>query len=896
MRRPRRLIDTATLVALLSASMPSPDVAAQTAEATVTGVVEGGSLASLENAQVTATSEATGLSYGTLSNAEGLFWIEGLPPGTYQVLVSSIGHAPSTPRTIDLGVGQTVRLVVRLEGDAVALPGIVVETDAIESTVPDVDFRIDAVRARTLPEESRSFVELAKLAPGVTTAPDSPEPVASITIGGLNQYATGIYLDGVSLSGPLFNDFVGGVPLLALREFEVKLGSYSSAYGPAAGLINATTRRGSNEFEAEGFALFRDETLNATGAFETEKPDFRRLHVGAAVGGPIARDRTHFFAAYERKSADFFRTVLTGGAFPSLEGTFAAPLTDDLFFARVDHRLNDRHDLSVRWAGRQTATITGLGPDPLCGFVSPSGMGTQEFVSDTPSGMHSVLGTHTWSPQPNVQNAVRVHWLRNTGARRARSQEEARGYPSACRGGDLFQAESVTGRASIRNDLSWGVGRHRLQFGVSVARSTVDTRSQLSGRGTFLYDADDAVDPYLAIVSVQGLSSDEASTEWGVYAEDRWSVTDRLTLTLGLRYDAETNGSNQGYVSELAGVLPFVPTQPRAADLNNVAPRVGVAWMPTASRSVVLRGGLGVYYGTSSLWFGGLESQGQLTAYYPAPGVSRVEDLPVDPSSIAEQERNILGPDWDAVRTVQGSLGFDWAAAPGWVVTLEGLASKSTNLPIQRQVNGTPASRNYPGFGRLWQVLSAGIATNRMATLGVRRQTESHFLDLHYTLSRSESTNDIWFQSSPETDLSVTSFEGELGRSGWDERHRLVGVAGIDAPFGTRFGVKGVYSSPRPFGLVVPGDPNGDQTPQNDRPVSLDRNSGEAHGFASLDLSLSRVFRLRGGELEARINVFNVTNRTNFAAVDVIVGSPTFGEASGAFPRRQVEIGVQARY
>ncbi|MBT8487360.1 MAG: TonB-dependent receptor, partial [Gemmatimonadetes bacterium] len=667
------------------------------------------------------------------------------------------------------------------------------------------------------------------------------------------------------------------------------------AYGPAAGLINATSRRGSNEVQAEGFALFRDKALNATGAFEAEKPKFRRLHVGAAVGGPIERDRTHYFLAYERKSADFFRTVLTNGAFPGLEGTFEAPLTDDLFFARVDHRLNDRNDFSLRWAGRETRSITGLGPDQVCGFLSPSGMGTREFVSDTPRGMQSVLASHIWTPRTSLQNSLRVHWLRNTGARRPRSETEAQAFPSACRGSDFFAAESVTGRTSVRNDLAWGVGRHRLQFGVSVARAQVDTRSSFHRNGTFVYGMDDDALPDFAVVSVQGLSSQEASTQWGLYVEDRWSVSDRLTLTFGLRYDAETNGSNQHNVSELAGVLPFVPTEPREADLNNLAPRIGLSWRPTRSRAVMVRGGLGVYYGTSSLWYGGLESKGQLVAFYPGPGVSNVEDLPVDPATIAEESRSVLGQDWDAVRTVQGSLGLDWGPAADWVVTLEGVASKSANLPIQRQVNGTGFDRNYPGFGDFWQVLSAGLATSQMATLGVRWQTALHFLDIHYTLSRSESTNDLWFFSIPEIDLAVTDFEGELGRSAWDERHRLVGVLGVDGPLRTRLGMKLVYSSSRPFDPLIAGDPNGDNTP-NDRPVSLERNSGEGRDFASLDLSLSRIFRLGAGELEARVNVFNATNRTNFTTIDRVVGSPTFGEPLGAHPRRQVEIGFLARY
>ena len=133
----------------------------------------------------------------------------------------------------------------------------------------------------------------------------------------------------------------------------------------------------------------------------------------------------------------------------------------------------------------------------------------------------------------------------------------------------------------------------------------------------------------------------------------------------------------------------------------------------------------------------------------------------------------------------------------GWAIRVDGIVASSVNLPIERLVNGAPGSRINPAYGDIWQILSEGEARNRMLTLGLRGQSRAAFFDAHYTLASREATNDLWFVTTPVVDTQVEDFSGEMGPAAWDERHRVVLLAGAEAPLGARFCLKFVYASAR---------------------------------------------------------------------------------------------------
>ena len=220
-------------------------------------------------------------------------------------------------------------------------------------------------------------------------------------MGALNRQSQGILVDGADFTEGMFGDMSGSVPMLAIREFEVIQSQYSAELGRAAsGIINVATRRGGNDFTFDAFGLYRHKVVSALGAFETEKPDFSRSHWGAAVGGPLVVDRAHFFATYEWRTQSDFATINTRGAFPSLDGTFRTPFTDNLMVVRIDHRANDAQQLTLRYSGEVGRQLFGVG-----------GRNTLQYGRNNTLDMHSALLTHRWSTRSTVLNETRLHFI-----------------------------------------------------------------------------------------------------------------------------------------------------------------------------------------------------------------------------------------------------------------------------------------------------------------------------------------------------------------------------------------------------------------------------------------------------------------------------------------------------
>ncbi|NIP56501.1 MAG: TonB-dependent receptor plug domain-containing protein, partial [Gemmatimonadetes bacterium] len=408
-------------------------------------------------AAVTARNVETGLSYATESTEAGDYWLGGLPPGTYEVRAERIGYAPTVRPSVALSVGTTLRMNISLRVRAISLDPIevVAAPPVVETTESDVSFVLDHERIARLPEESRQFLDLALLAPGATAAPDNPEAVPTTQIGALNAYSVGVLVDGGQLVHGGNNDYAGSFPLLAIREFEVLTGGFAAEFGQAAsGVVNAVTRRGTNDFSVESFGLYRNHRLNATGAFEAEKPEYERTHWGLAAGGPLERDRTHFFVAAERRTEDAFETVSTDGAFPALEGTFKVPFESTLVFARLDHRLAPDHDLTLRYGGELSTRRTDVGPSTSCAFFGGGNLASEEYGVEIEKDMHSLLGKHRWSLGGGALNEVTVHWV-GTWERRARLTDGPMlKYPSLCTGGNQFAWDTPNHRFELREDVS----------------------------------------------------------------------------------------------------------------------------------------------------------------------------------------------------------------------------------------------------------------------------------------------------------------------------------------------------------------------------------------------------------------------------------------------------------
>src|SRR5215467_1710869 len=321
----------AAMVVLMSSSL----VYAQVAGATLSGSVTDPSGLVLTGAQVSVANIATGVVRAVMSDSAGFYIAPNLVPGQYRINVEAKGFATSTANVI-LTVGANQSLDFRMKiGAATEQVEVNTEAPAVQLTSSDLSTVANATTVRELPLNGRSWTDLATLQAGVDNVQTQPSFTVGadrgnrgfgqqLTISGARPQQNNYRLDGISL-----NDYANGGPgsvlggnlgVDAIQEFSVITGNYSAEYGKTSGgVVNAVTRSGTNSFHGSAYEFIRNSALDARNYFDLSSiPPFKRNQFGGAVGGPIIKNKTFFFADYEgirqSKGISQFTTVPSDAA------------------------------------------------------------------------------------------------------------------------------------------------------------------------------------------------------------------------------------------------------------------------------------------------------------------------------------------------------------------------------------------------------------------------------------------------------------------------------------------------------------------------------------------------------------------------------------------------------
>jgi hypothetical protein len=212
---------------------------------------------------------------------------------------------------VRLTVGQVAQLAIKMEiGGADVL--VNVSGDSVELIEPgrtSLSNTIDQQRVENLPINERSATGFALTLSTVgrdNGRPIGPAPTSGLNIGGQRGRSTQVNVDGADFTDNSINAARSTVSMEAVQEYQVNTNSYTAEFGRATGgVVNVVTKRGTNSFSGNVFGFIRDKSIQATNPFSPiENPDFRRTQFGATLGGPIVKDKTFFFAAYERRQRD----------------------------------------------------------------------------------------------------------------------------------------------------------------------------------------------------------------------------------------------------------------------------------------------------------------------------------------------------------------------------------------------------------------------------------------------------------------------------------------------------------------------------------------------------------------------------------------------------------------
>lgn len=325
----RILLVCVAVVSCYSAAMSQ----AQSNAADLQGSVRDPSGAVVSGATVTARNTATNSSRDTTTNDDGFYKITNLSPGEYEVTVKAQNYKTAVVPSVKITVGQTANQDIPLEvGDLSATVTVTsVAPNIVETTATSVSATVDQQRIENLPINERNYLSFALTTSTVgrdNGRPIGPAPTTGLNFGGQRGRSNLVQVDGADNTDNSVNASRSTVSQEAVQEFQVVTNSFAPEFGRSSGgVVNVVTKSGGNTLTGNVFGFLRHKSFQARNPFApVDKPPFTRAQYGATLGGPLNKDRSFFFLAFEqrqRHESGFFTSDVTQG----LGGSVTIPLT-----------------------------------------------------------------------------------------------------------------------------------------------------------------------------------------------------------------------------------------------------------------------------------------------------------------------------------------------------------------------------------------------------------------------------------------------------------------------------------------------------------------------------------------------------------------------------------------
>jgi len=634
----RRRFLSAAIVLLLSCA----SAFAQQTTGNVTGRVLDPQGAAVPGVSITAKSAATGFTRTEVSDPEGLYRLPSLPVGIYDITAELQGFTTVVNKGIEVNVAQTVTLDFQMKVAALAeTVNVTGSTPLIQTTASGVGSVVDVKRIENLPLNGRQFANLAATVPGVGLSFHS-DPTKSTQYAPLVNGGAGRNINYQIDGGDNNDDTVGGLlqqfPLEAVQEFNFQTQRFKAEYGRSnGGVLSVVTKSGTNNWSGSAFEYFRDKSMNSLTQTEklavlgttkdATKGDYRQNQFGGSFGGPIAKDRAHFFAAVERTQQDKTQTVNTSGLFPTQDGVFAVPYRENLFTGKVTANLNAAQYLAVRYARNNNSQPYGAAPNS-----------TFDNWGDSLNKFNSININHNWVLGGSKLNEVIFQYadFLNTIASRSSAPNES--FPNGVTTGANGNTPQSTAQKKyqIRDDFSWHVTKlgglgHDFKAGANFINEPRLFITFNTGKGAYFYShlTNDKNGPISSVTLSDGdAGANIPMKQFATYIQDDFRVSDRLTLNVGLRYDYmsgyqldESKNPNfvlvqaAGAAGKLTGLkgLENFGKEPQE-DRNNIQPRVGGVFDLRGNGKSIVRAGWGIYtdvgYTNSNVLFAAADSTG----------------------------------------------------------------------------------------------------------------------------------------------------------------------------------------------------------------------------------------------------------------------------------------------
>lgn len=943
------LIILSTISALL---VSLPQARAQGQDIEIHGQVTDERGGAIVGASVTLIS-LTGAQKTTLTDQQGSYRFKALVPGTYTLSVSAQGFGLYENNELKISAGQRNVLDIQLK---VVLPDeqVAVSTDRPVSTEPEGNADALVLRGETL-----------------DVLPDDPDDLANAlqALAGPSAGPTG---------GEIFVDGFSGARLptkASIREVRVNQNPFSAEFDRIGyGRIEILTKPGTNEFGGEALFNFNDESLNARNPYTITRAPYQVRSLDLSISGPIVKNRLSFFFDLEYRGIDdnaYINALVLDSSLhvvPYVQSALASRRSQERQ-PRIDWQINKNHTLvAVFEFNPSHLRNSGLG-----GFTLP----TRAY--DISAYERQFRLTETAVLNTNVVTETRLQLRTDRAEQKGDNSTPALNVLEAFNGGGDQTGPSLNRRRlfALYNNTTLSKGTHVLRFGARLRNIKVNDDSRSNFGCTFTFAGGDAVelDANNQVVTdasgnprIQQISSIEryrrtvlftspgapakpagisdqdlgvGPTQFSVsggnplvaitqsdvsgFIQDQWSAKSNLTITLGLRYEWQTNIQSN----------------------FNFAPRLAFAWSPGAGgnqrqQKTVVRGGFGIFYDRindnltlQAERFNGVNQQQYVVSdplvlsTYPSVPTLAILNAFALPQTLRRKAGDIRTP-----YLMQSAISYERQLPYKSTISVTYINTRSRHLLRSRNINaplpGTfivgvrnSGVRPFGNAGNIYEFESSGVFHQNQLLLTLdNRFNKKFFLHATYALSSARSnTEGVGSFPANTYDLS-----GETGRSSIDARHRLTVEGTVSAPWGLRLTPFFIVSTGRPFNITTGRDTNGDtlfterpafatslttqanllETPWGSFDLNppagaglIPRNYGEGPSFAAMNLRVSKTFSLieignlfgkskpdpkakdeNPYKLTFSIQAQNIFNRTNKNLPVGNASSPFFGQST----------------
>ncbi|MBC8021504.1 MAG: TonB-dependent receptor [Burkholderiales bacterium] len=922
--------------------MVSSPVDAQISTSTIKGQVTGA--AAKPGLTVTAVNQADGRTYTTTMRDDASYVLPGLAPGSYELQIAGPGGTVRSS-AITVQVGETASVDLAIGGSVTRMEQVVVTGSALRQGVRDSQLatNVQQKMIETLPQTTRNFLSSADLAPGVAFSTDGSGNT-KIQSGSQNFDHVNVFIDGVGRKNNILRGGLSGqdssrgnpFPQSAIAEYTVITQNYKAEFDQvSSAAITAVTRSGTNELHGEVYGDRTGTSWRSKSVFEIEReaqgvplPPSTKYEYGFNLGGPIVRDQTHFFIAYDGKQIEDSRQVVPRnldllpagkGVVPSLvaaQGSSVDPFREHLMFGRVDTQLSGGQKLSATLLVRRESdrvpedrNLSAPGNDKdrsndETRFDVKHEWSHGPWLSEARVGYEDAV----WNPH-SASGSAFIKYKVSTAQVQVLSNSQdvlfTGGSPDAQNRGQkgAFISEDVTFIGVPGHVMKGGIKFKSIKYDLSGTAFGVDTVETIVDRvtGESFYNGSNCVgtnvtnggndsDQCHIRRAIPGAAANFSNGQLGLYLQDDWTVMPRLELNLGVRYDYETNMLNNDYVTPADRVAAlYAPDGPRW----NLTPPAGQTYaqslalggvniadyISTGSSRKVFKSGFAPRLGASYDIFGDHNS-------VVFGGFGRSYDRTMANHALDELQKNqqpggeiwLIRNDFKMPYADQFAIGIRQAVG-SWNAEVTASTVYAKNQFVwfggNRDANGGWATQSPidplwggpNGYGTL--ILGDFVGETKTNSLFVKAdrpysRKAGWGATIAYTFSDATTTSREW-----NNDI----FDWTYGRSthGWNpstlvDRHRVVAAGVVDRllPWGFTLAGKATWASGMPRRITS-------CAAGFDKCISVE---GDAPSYRAIDLSASKEFRFYQHGFTVRADVLNVFNWTNYGGFDDWGGGP----------------------